>query len=95
MTLAHPIAPSPVGPLQMTEAAYLDWVDESGRTEWVAGEVVFKMPISKLHDLLQAAIRSSLEALVRRRKLGEVRGETPRAERWDPVAHGQTEIGKF
>ncbi len=27
--------------------------------------------------------------------LGELRGETPRAERWDPVAHGQSEIGKF
>ncbi len=27
--------------------------------------------------------------------LGELRDETPRAERWDPVAHGQTEIGKF
>jgi 1-acyl-sn-glycerol-3-phosphate acyltransferase len=27
--------------------------------------------------------------------LGELRGETPSAERWDPVAHGQSEIGKF
>jgi 1-acyl-sn-glycerol-3-phosphate acyltransferase len=27
--------------------------------------------------------------------LGELRDETPRAERWDPVAHGQSEIGKF
>jgi len=27
--------------------------------------------------------------------LGELRGEVPPAERWDPVAHGQTEYGKF
>lgn len=27
--------------------------------------------------------------------LGELRGETPRAERWDPAAHGQSEIGRF
>lgn len=29
------------------------------------------------------------------RLLGELRGEIPPAERWDPVAHGQTEYGKF
>jgi len=27
--------------------------------------------------------------------LGELRGETPRAERWDPAAHGQSEYGKI
>lgn len=27
--------------------------------------------------------------------LGELRGETPPTERWDPVAHGQTEYGKI
>ncbi len=27
--------------------------------------------------------------------VGELRGETPRAERWDPAAHNQSEIGKF
>lgn len=76
MTLAQPPhMPAPVDPLRMTEQEYLDWADESGRTEWVAGEVIWKVPISDLHDLLQAAIRSSLEALVRRRGLGHVRGE--------------------
>ena len=29
------------------------------------------------------------------RLLGELRGETPPAERWDPVAHGQSEYGKI
>ena len=29
------------------------------------------------------------------RLLGELRGETPPAERWDPAAHGQSEYGKF
>ena len=27
--------------------------------------------------------------------VGDLRGETPRAERWDPAAHNQSEIGKF
>ncbi|WP_395639864.1 lysophospholipid acyltransferase family protein [Pseudolysinimonas sp.] len=27
--------------------------------------------------------------------LGELRGQTPPAERWDPVAHGQSEYGRF
>jgi 1-acyl-sn-glycerol-3-phosphate acyltransferase len=29
------------------------------------------------------------------RLLGELRGETPPAERWDPAAHGQSEYGKL
>ena len=29
------------------------------------------------------------------RLLGELRGEAPPAERWDPVAHGQSEYGKI
>lgn len=29
------------------------------------------------------------------RLVGELRGETPPAERWNPVAHGQTEWGRF
>jgi 1-acyl-sn-glycerol-3-phosphate acyltransferase len=29
------------------------------------------------------------------RLLGELRGETPPAERWDPAAHGQSEYGKI
>ena len=29
------------------------------------------------------------------RLLGELRGETPPAERWDPTAHGQSEYGKI
>ncbi|HWH96823.1 MAG TPA: lysophospholipid acyltransferase family protein [Pseudolysinimonas sp.] len=29
------------------------------------------------------------------RLLGELRGETPPPERWDPAAHGQSEYGKF
>jgi 1-acyl-sn-glycerol-3-phosphate acyltransferase len=29
------------------------------------------------------------------RLLGELRGETPPAERWDPAAHGQSEYGRF
>ena len=29
------------------------------------------------------------------RLVGELRGETPRGERWDPAAHGQSEYGKI
>lgn len=29
------------------------------------------------------------------RLVGELRGETPPAERWDPAAHGQAEFGRF
>lgn len=29
------------------------------------------------------------------RLLGELRGETPPSERWDPATHGQTETGRF
>jgi 1-acyl-sn-glycerol-3-phosphate acyltransferase len=29
------------------------------------------------------------------RLLGELRGETPPAERWDPAEHGQSEYGKI
>lgn len=36
------------------------------------------------------ALMDAIAALV-----GELRGETPPAERWDPVAHGQSEYGKF
>lgn len=42
---------------------------------------------------LQAATALLMQAIAE--LLGELRGETPRAERWDPVAHGQSEIGKF
>ena len=27
--------------------------------------------------------------------VGELRGQTPPAERWDPAAHGQSEYGRF
>lgn len=66
---------APKTPLRMTEEEYLAWVGETSLTEWVAGEVVFKVPISELHDLLQRVISASLEALVRRRGIGQVRGE--------------------
>jgi Uma2 family endonuclease len=75
MTLAHAISPSTVSPVHMTEAQFVEWVSEEQRVEWVAGEVVFKMPITELHDLLQRAIAASLEALVRRKALGHVRGD--------------------
>jgi 1-acyl-sn-glycerol-3-phosphate acyltransferase len=43
--------------------------------------------------VLQEATGLLMEAITT--LVGELRGETPRAERWDPAAHNQSEIGKF
>lgn len=45
-----------------------------------------KVVLDEVTDLIMAAIVRELEV---------VRGETAPAERWDPVAHGQTETGRF
>jgi 1-acyl-sn-glycerol-3-phosphate acyltransferase len=50
------------------------------------GRPVDQKTLSEATALLMAAIT----ALV-----GELRGETPRLERWDPAAHNQSEIGRF
>lgn len=44
-----------------------------------------------------AALSEATTALMNEiaRLVGELRGETPPAERWDPAAHGQSEYGKF
>lgn len=44
-----------------------------------------------------AALAEATTALMNEiaRLLGELRGETPPVERWDPVAHGQSEYGRF
>jgi Uma2 family endonuclease len=62
-------------PIRMSEEDYARLYCDAKNTEWVQGEVVIKMPISDIHDMLQAAIRSAMEAIVRRKKLGAVRGE--------------------
>lgn len=51
-----------------------------------AGRQVDTAALSEATALLMDAISTLL---------GELRGEAPRVERWDPVAHGQSEIGKF
>jgi 1-acyl-sn-glycerol-3-phosphate acyltransferase len=43
--------------------------------------------------MLAEATGQLMEAIAQ--LVGELRNETPRAERWDPVQHNQTEIGKF
>jgi 1-acyl-sn-glycerol-3-phosphate acyltransferase len=44
-----------------------------------------------------AALTAATTALMNEiaRLVGELRGETPPAERWDPVAHGQSEYGRI
>lgn len=47
------------------------------------------------HDptVLRQATAMLMEAIAA--LVGELRGETPREERWDPAEHGQSEIGRF
>jgi Uma2 family endonuclease len=70
------IAPS----LQMTEEQFWAWAMDNGSVEWVqqsnnqVGEVIIKMAISGDHDEIQLFIRSVLDALMRRKRLGNTRG---------------------
>lgn len=75
MTLAleQPIT-RPTPSLRMTEDEYIAWSGEDARGEWVAGEVVLKMSVHELHDMLQRAIAASAEQFVLSRSLGRVRG---------------------
>jgi Uma2 family endonuclease len=61
--------------LRMGEEEFHRWaLATEERAEWVNGEVVLKMPISKDHDKIQALIRSVLEHFATRRRIGEVYG---------------------
>jgi Uma2 family endonuclease len=73
LELEQPIT-RPTPSLRMSEDEYVAWSGEDTRAEWVAGEVVFKMSIHELHDMLQRAIAASAEHLVLTRSLGQVRG---------------------
>lgn len=63
-------------------------------------EVLFGEPVD-LSDLGRVADRAALQAATDRimaaitALLEELRGETAPPERWDPTAHGQSEIGTF
>ena len=75
MTLAlDPPITRPTPSLRMSEDEYVVWSADDARAEWVAGEVIFKMSVHELHDMLQRAIAASAEQLVLSRKLGQVRG---------------------
>ena len=75
MSTLNVIRPSPVSSLRMTEAEYEAWTTEDTDTEWVAGEVRFKVPIDIGHDKLQFAVKGSLLEVVHRGSLGEVLGD--------------------
>ena len=75
MSTLDTITPSPVSPLRMTEQEFVDWAGEEISAEWVDGEVRLKVAIDDLHEFLQTAIKASLLALVRRKSLGQVRGD--------------------
>jgi Uma2 family endonuclease len=77
--VAHPVFPL-IDPermprsLRMTEAEFVNWANDDAAAEWVDGEVVLKMSVEVRQDKLQAAIRSTLEALVSNASMGQVRG---------------------
>jgi len=75
--VATPAAPRP--PLRPTPRMSADeffaWARANDvRAEWVAGEVQFKMPVTKEHDEYQRLLCSFGELLAKRRGLGTVSG---------------------
>jgi Uma2 family endonuclease len=74
MTLQIEPLPQSRSPVRMSEQEYVRLYPESKDTEWCAGEVVIKMPIQDIHDILQRVIASTLEILVTKKRLGKVRG---------------------
>lgn len=58
----------------MSEEAYAIWAMDRKGVEWVDGEVVFKMASDEEQDGIQRLIAAVIETMVKRRKLGAVRG---------------------
>lgn len=73
MTIAD--APTEARPsLRMSEEEYDHWSLANDNTEWVNGEVIFKMSASEDQDELEALMRGVIEHIVKTRQLGIVRG---------------------
>lgn len=53
---------------------FLDWTNEDANAEWVDGEVVMHSPVHERHDELVSFLHTVFRVLVRRRRLGKVRG---------------------
>ena len=51
-------------PLEMSYEAFLEWVDEDVRAEWVDGKVIFLTPPSTRHQLLVRFLINILSAFV-------------------------------
>jgi len=59
---------------RMTEREFVEWADSTTRAEWVDGEVIMMLPVSRKHDTLQWWLRSLLQLFADERELGEVKG---------------------
>jgi Uma2 family endonuclease len=59
---------------KLTWEEFLDWCSEDANAEWVDGEVFMKSPVHERHDKLVIFLQTLFRVLVRRRRLGEVRG---------------------
>ena len=57
-------------PLEMSYEAFLEWVDEDVRAEWVDGRVIFLMPPSTRHQLIVRFLVSILSAFIESSDLG-------------------------
>jgi Uma2 family endonuclease len=60
--------------LRMTEEEFVAWAGNDTAAEWVDGEVFLKMPDNEEQDEIQRLIATIIETIVRRRRLGKVRG---------------------
>lgn len=58
----------------MTEAEFMEWIDESTRAEWVDGEVVMMAPANLDHADFSGWLYSLVREFVNRRQLGRVYG---------------------
>ncbi len=59
---------------RMTEDAFLGWVKERTRAEWVNGEVTMMSPVNAEHDNIQGWLMTVLRTLVDEGELGKVFG---------------------
>ncbi|HLL91195.1 MAG TPA: Uma2 family endonuclease [Tepidisphaeraceae bacterium] len=59
---------------RLSERAFLDWVGEKTRAEWVDGEVIVMAPVGDSHADLNLFLGAVLRQFVEHHDLGEIRG---------------------
>jgi Uma2 family endonuclease len=59
-------------PVGLSYEAFLDWLDEDVRAEWINGEIIVMSPASRAHQEVMSALASLVSVYVRENSLGEV-----------------------